>query len=73
MPQSKDSVVSAGNHADLHRPGPRFCEEGLNDAGQLTFIADFEDSTMLEHRPRSSVPLQALKQAGRLVTGGQSP
>jgi len=46
----QDSVVSAGNHADYTGPGLRFCEEGLNDAGQLTFIADFQDSTTLEQR-----------------------
>lgn len=30
--------------------GLRVCEEGLNDSGQLTFVADFQDAATFESR-----------------------
>jgi hypothetical protein len=40
----KDRVVGPGDKLDGGRvAGLRFCEEGLNDAGQLAFVAEIED------------------------------
>lgn len=49
-----DRVVAVGDTLDGDTvTGLRFCEEGLNDSDQLTFIADFQDPTTLE--PRTAV------------------
>lgn len=46
-----DRVIAVGNTLDGEVvTGLRFCEEGLNDSGQLAFIADFQDPTTLEQR-----------------------
>jgi len=46
-----DRVIAVGDTLDGEViTGLRFCEEGLNDSGQLTFIADFQDPTTFEQR-----------------------
>lgn len=46
-----DRVIAVGDSLDGETvTGLRFCEEGLNNSGQLTFIADFQDPATLEQR-----------------------
>lgn len=41
-----DRVIVVGDTLDGDTvTGLRFCEEGLNDFGRLTFTADFQDPT----------------------------
>ena len=48
---TNDRVISTGDMLDGETvTGLKFCEEGLNDSGQLTFTAFFEDSETLETR-----------------------
>jgi len=48
---TNDRVISTGDMLDGETvTGLKFCEEGLNDSGQLAFTAFFEDSETLETR-----------------------
>lgn len=46
-----DRVIAVGDTLDGQTiTNLRLCEEGLNDYGQLAFVADFQDPTTLEQR-----------------------
>jgi hypothetical protein len=52
----KDVVIATGDKLDgaiVRSGGLHFCEEGLNDSGQLAFIAELADPKSLD--PRTAV------------------
>ena len=45
----QEEVISTGETLDGETvTGLRFCEEGLSDAGELAFVADFQDPDTVE-------------------------